>query len=128
MLDNTSNDYLTYERYIFLSLLDTLTGLFFKFVSSSVKRDCSRLLRVVNFKRDSENIFIIFQSSILDPSKFYVFFLYGCRSLPFHGECHHVDCPRLFIGHREIHFDQGKIVLRSRKMLRKTLQVNVVVS
>lgn len=74
MLDNTSNDYLTYERYIFLSLLDTLTGLFFKFVSSLVKRDCSRLFRVVNFKRDSENIFIIFQSSILDPSKFYVFF------------------------------------------------------
>lgn len=80
MLDNRSNDYLTYRRYIFLSLLDTLTALFFKFVSLSLKRDCSRLLRVVNFKRDSENIgfrvknekntflinpiFIIFQSSI----------------------------------------------------------------
>lgn len=80
MLDNRSNDYLTYRRYIFLSLLDTLTALFFKFVSLSFKRDCNRLLRVVNFKRDSENIgfrvknekntflinpiFIIFQSSI----------------------------------------------------------------
>lgn len=72
--------------------------------------------RVVNFKRDSENIFIIFQSSIgiiklwvtglnkglshflevfLDPSKFYAIFFTTSyrRSLPFHGECHHVNCP-----------------------------------
>lgn len=72
--------------------------------------------RVVNFKRDSENIFIIFQSSIgiiklwvtglnkrlshflevfLDPSKFYAIFFTTSyrRLLSFHGECHHVNCP-----------------------------------
>lgn len=52
MLDNTfNNDYLT---YIFLSLPDTLTTLFFELMSLSLKRDL-HALRVVNFKRDSSS-------------------------------------------------------------------------